>query len=74
MGSFVLAVPEQTILGEIADRRMNQKDVAKTYALILRDSPNSVDWAKINEAIMNRWSFAGLERIKRMAWSGACWA
>lgn len=49
----------------------NQKQIAQTYSLALR-SEESVDWKRINTMIIERWSLAGLERIKKMAWSGSC--
>lgn len=45
----------------------NQASVAKTYALALR-SEVPADWKRINEAILKRWSKAGLARIKASAW------
>ena len=48
-----------------------QKDIAQTYALALR-SEEFVDWKKINNMIIDRWSITGLERIKKLAWSGKC--
>jgi hypothetical protein len=60
---------EATLLAEIADPAMKQKDVASTYGLaILSSERNRVDWAKVNQAIMARWSRSGLERIKAQAW------
>ena len=48
-----------------------QKTIAKTYALALR-SQEKTDWKAANEAIIERWSISGLERIKKMAWDGSC--
>ena len=45
------------------------RDVAQTYALALRSSA-PFDCAKANQAILARWSFAGLVAIKKAAWSG----
>lgn len=61
--------PEFVIENEIANGA-NQKEVAKTYALALRKM-DSVDWKRINQAIMDRWP-KGLERVKNLAWSGKC--
>jgi len=62
---------EAIILREIADRAMSQKDVAQTYAILIRQcGPDGANWARINRAIMDRWGMSGLERIKRLAWSG----
>lgn len=52
--TLVFAFPEKQILGEIADKRMKRLDVAKSYALILRDQRDEVDWGKINRAIIER--------------------
>ena len=60
-------------LDELDDKRCKRKDVANTYALILRDNRDEVDWAKINKAIMERWSVSALTWIKEQAWSGRCW-
>jgi len=59
---------ERTLLGEIADPRMHQRDVAMTYRLAMLSSERaSIDWAKVNQAILKRWP-KGLTRIKEMAW------
>lgn len=71
MGTFELVAPEQVIEGEIADG-MTQKEIAKTYALAMRVRSSPVDWARINNAIIDRWSRSGLERVKKLAHSGKC--
>jgi hypothetical protein len=58
--------PEGTLLSEIADKRMKRADIASSYALAM--STPDVDWRKINHAIMDRWSLAGLKWIKERAW------
>jgi hypothetical protein len=63
-----LACCTRVLLNEIASKEMYQRDVAKTYALALRSS-YPTDWAKVNAAIIARWSISGLDRIKNMAWS-----
>jgi hypothetical protein len=65
-----LACVESVIENEIA-QGLNQKQIAQTYALALRSSWPT-DWKRVNEAIIKRWSFAGLNRIKNLAWSGKC--
>jgi len=60
-------------MSEIADKRLYQRDIAKTYALALRSSEET-DWKKVNTAIIQRWSVSGLETIKKMAWSGSCFS
>lgn len=74
MGTIVYTFPEKQILGEIADKRMRRRDVAQSYSLILRDQRDQVDWAKINHAILERWSPHALNWIKEQAWTGKCWA
>lgn len=65
---------EQTILKEIEDKAFKRLDIAKTYALAIKSSEfDSVDWAKVNAAIIDRWSRRSLEYIKDQAWSGRCW-
>lgn len=58
------------ILEEIGDRSFRQKDIAYTYYLIMlyATDPDAVDWASINQAIIDRWSVSGLKRVKKMAW------
>ena len=65
-----LALCEQTLLREIADKRMKRLDVAKTYALAIRSSEwTNVNWRKVNKAIVERWSLHSLNWIKKKAWS-----
>ena len=66
--SFELELCELTILDEIANPQMTRRDVAMTYRLILQQTVEKVDWNKINRAIIDRWSRAGLEWIKERAW------
>jgi len=61
---------ESVIENEIA-QGLNQKQIAQTYALALRSSWPT-DWGKVNKMIIDRWSFAGLNRIKELAHSGKC--
>ena len=61
-----LASCTSTLLGEISNRRFKRKEVAFTYALAMQSS-DPTDWRAVNGAIIDRWSFAGLERIKREA-------
>jgi hypothetical protein len=43
--------------------------LALTYALAIK-SKERKDWKKINRAIMKRWSYSGLKRVKHFAWRG----
>lgn len=68
-----LACCEWLLLEEIANKKMFRNDVAKTYALTLRSSEcDKVDWGKVNQAILDRWSPYALKWIKERAWSGKC--
>jgi hypothetical protein len=59
-----------TLMTEISLPEMKQTDVALTYAMALRSS-DKTDWSKVNQAIIARWSVAGLERIKKLAWKSS---
>ena len=67
-----LADPEAQLLAEIADKAMKRRDVAMTYRLAWRATlgPDgaTVDWPKVNEAIVERWSLSALAFIKKTAW------
>jgi hypothetical protein len=66
-----LAACESVLLQEIGDKRMKRRDVAQTYALALKSSErDSIDWGKVNRAIIARWSMHALTWIKERAWSG----
>jgi hypothetical protein len=44
--------------------------IAKTYALAMFSAAHhawEADWPRVNRAIINRWSMAGLERVKKLA-------
>jgi hypothetical protein len=62
---------EFVVENEIA-QGCNQRQIAQTYALALKSSYKT-DWKRVNAAILKRWP-KGLERIKKMAWSGKCFA
>jgi hypothetical protein len=67
-----LVDPERHLLEDISDRRMTRDDVALTYAFALRQcgpwSSDEVDFAKVNHAILDRWSMSALKYIKTKAW------
>lgn len=68
-----LVNPEFVILNEIENKELKQKDIAQTMALIMKlGQTDEVNWKKVSEAIINRWSKSGFVRIKEMAWSGKC--
>lgn len=68
-----LANCTETLLGEIADKRIKRKSVAMTYALAMRSS-EAVDWARVNKAIIKRWSISALTYIKELARPGKCFS
>ena len=66
---------ESVLLNEIASKECKRKDIAQTYALALRSSEardKLIDWRKVNDAIVARWSLSALNWIKEQAWSGKC--
>ena len=69
-GRLEIQEVEATIEREI-ELGANQVAIAKTLALAIR-STYQTDWRRVNAAIVARWSQAGLQRIKRLAWSGRC--
>ena len=68
MSRMELEAVEATIENEIR-QGFTQRQIAQTYALALRSSWPT-NWEMVNKAIIGRWSIAGLNRIKKMAWSG----
>lgn len=71
--SFHMIDCENVILREIAMPEMKRKNVSQTYRLCM-ESPEveSIDWEKVNHAIVERWSMAALQWIKKQAHSGRC--
>jgi hypothetical protein len=64
---------ENQLLREIVDHRLTRREVAKTYRLAMDSSEcKKVNWAKVNMAIVQRWSPYALEWIKKQAWTGKC--
>jgi len=60
----------QVIQNEIA-QGVSQKSVGLTYAMAMVSESrgdDAPDWKAINAAIMAKWGFRGLERVKRRAW------
>lgn len=58
----------QAILNEIADKTNTQRSIARSYARLILTDSIWVSWPTINEAIITRWSWAGLQRVKKLAW------
>jgi hypothetical protein len=68
---------ENQLLREVAEPLFKRRDIAETYRLAMmaeRDNDEVIDWAKVDRAILARWSPAGLRWIKEQAWSGECFA
>ena len=64
-----LVDPQDTLMREIADKRMTRDDVAMTYAFALRQrDEDPVHWGEVNQAIIDRWSLSALKYIKEKAW------
>jgi len=61
--------PQENLLSELDDKTTTRKDVAKSYALLMKHGHNP-DWEIINKAIIDRWSISALNYIKDLAWSG----
>lgn len=61
---------ERLILREIENRKIGQKSIAQTYAILIRKSLGGkiVDWPRINKEILKRYLLSGLTRIKELAW------
>lgn len=61
---------ESVLLSEIGCKECKRADVAMTYAMSLCSSEarGGIDWAKVNAAIVARWSPAALTWIKERAW------
>jgi hypothetical protein len=60
------------LLREIADKKMNQKDVALTFAMAIKseaEGADRVDWEKVGAAAVERWSPSGWRRIKERGWA-----
>lgn len=64
--SVELMMTTETLLREIADKKLHQRDIALTYRLALASSCPT-DWRRVNAEIIVRWSIAGLVRVKTMA-------
>ena len=74
MTDFTIEIADvELVISNEIKQGCTQKQIAQTYALGLRSSWPT-DWAKVNALIIERWSVAGLNRIKKMAWSGSCFS
>lgn len=59
---------EAMVLRVIGDPKSTQRDVGLAYSALVGDT--TVDWWTLNTAIIERWSVAGLKRVKKFAWDG----
>ena len=66
---FIMTNCEKVLLQECKIPQITRNDIALTYRLAMQ-SRESVDWAKVNAAIIERWSKSGLKYIKELAWKG----
>lgn len=67
--TYYLTDRARVIENEIA-AGATQPSVATTYAMAMRSASAGVwvaDWRRVNRAIWDRWSMAGLERVKKLA-------
>ena len=62
---------ERVLLDYIADKEFDRKAVALTYRLAIMSSERpTINWEKVNKAIIERWSLSALKFIKNKAWKG----
>jgi len=64
--SWELCNVEAVMVREL-ESKATQKTVALTYAFALISS-EKIDFKKINQLIIKRWSLSGLDRVMKMAW------
>ena len=61
-----------TLLNEIEKLKLPQKDVALTFAAALKSEAagvDKVDWKKVADAAVKRWSPSGWRRVKERGWA-----
>lgn len=59
---------EGQLLRAIANKHCKRRDVARAYRLALNSSDDEkVDWEKVHNAIVARWSYFAVEWISRQA-------
>ncbi len=72
MMHFKLVHAQEGILEEIANPKITRNVVALTFAYCIRQrDEDEIDFKKINQAILARWSLSSLDYIKKRAW-GIC--
>ena len=65
--NIIILDATETLLNEIASNKFKQKDISLTYSLAIMSNRHT-NFKKVNEAIIKRWSIAGLISIKEAAW------
>ena len=61
----------KVLLSEIEELKMNQRDVAITFAAALKSEAagvDIVDWEAVAAAALQRWSPAGWKKLKEIGW------
>lgn len=64
---------ESVLLMECNIPQIKRNSIAMTYRFAMeaeRDGREKIDWWKVNDAIIKRWSKSGLQYIKNRAWKG----
>jgi hypothetical protein len=59
---------QRQLFAVLQDPEAKLVDAARIYRKMVARRAR-YDWPEINKAIINRWSEAGLSRIKQLAWS-----
>ena len=59
---------EEAILKNIRLKHNKRNQIALLYAQLIDTQLKETNWEKVNQAIMDRWSEAGLAYIKNRAW------
>lgn len=62
-----LADAEGQLLTMVSEKEREKRELVAVYATAIRTNA-TVDWAKVNAAIIKRWSKTALRDIKRQAW------
>lgn len=70
--SLEIANIQEQLMQEIQSPEIDAVDVAKTYALAVRQKTHTFDAAIVNRAIRERWGVDTLNHIKNLAWSAKC--
>ena len=70
--TLILLAAEATLISDINDRKMTRDDVAVTYRQAIVSEQHfdcvTIDWSRVNKAIVRRWSLSALKYIKENAW------